>query len=86
MAGLYHASDADRLTLVFDAAPPEFERTDVDFPEWERLHRDAYRQNAALLVDALEHHAPGALMDALLAELCTRKASILRVLVTRKRR
>jgi hypothetical protein len=81
IVGLYRASDAAKLTLVFDAAPPEFpdEPLAADPRQWEKLHREAFRACAVRICDALDSHIPVALTDALLAELCSRKASILRV-------
>lgn len=63
--------EVEPLTLVFDFSVPAHEHVE-DF-------RKFYRQAAGELLDAMTEAAPGGLMDALFAELCARKASLLRV-------
>lgn len=79
VAGLFRADGEAELALVFDQAPPEFGRTPPGgYREWHRAVQRAYRAQASRIVDALYEHVPGGLVDALLAELCDRRASILR--------
>ncbi len=74
--GFFFVADGVMSTaLVFDTPPPTYDTVDG----WEARYRKAYIQNAKRFVDALQDAAPGGLVDAIFAELATRKASILRV-------
>lgn len=71
----------DDLEIVFDRPAddvyPAGERSGDERPDLTRRRR--YRVEADRIVDALEAHLPGGLLDALFASLCARKASCLRV-------
>ena len=74
--GFFFVADgAVPTALVFDTSPPTYDTVDG----WEVRYRKAYTWNAKRFVDALQDAAPGGLVDAIFAELATRKASILRV-------
>jgi hypothetical protein len=64
-------SAVPRLTIICDQSVPDMEQTED--------YRTVYRQEAVRLLDAMSATMPGGLVDALLAELCARKASLLRV-------
>lgn len=64
------------LTLIFDRNIPDI---DTRRPGWEAGWRNYYAEHAVTMVDSLQSHLPGGLVDAVFAELARRKASILRV-------
>lgn len=67
-------------TIVIDQPPTTIDRVpDESGPDWEKRWRAFYREQAKQMCDLLEASLPGGTYDALLAELCERKACILRV-------
>lgn len=66
--------DLEPLTIVCDQRVPDCESFEDS--------REAYQEAARRLLDALGETIPGGLMDALLAELCHRKAVLLTVPLT----
>ncbi len=79
--GLYVAKGAqDKLTLIFDTDVPNLSPVMGEGANsWIKRNRLMYAEQAKKILDELQLHIPGGLMDALLAEMCDRKASILRV-------
>lgn len=59
------------LTVIFDMTTPNF----VELSQ----QRAFFRHHAAILVDALVNALPQGMVDQVLAELCERRASNLRV-------
>lgn len=59
------------LTIICDEPTPDLDQVDD--------YRGVYQGAACRLLDALQKTVPGGLMDALLAELCHRRAVLLRV-------
>ncbi len=70
-AGLIGSQEIENHTIVIAGTSPEFE-------ELQQYARH-YQSQAVLLVDALFASLPGGTVDALLCELLSRRASLLRV-------
>lgn len=73
--------ETESLTLRFCSTVPNLYDMKADWPG--DATRAAYQKEARRLVGAMESHLPGGLMDALLAVLCERRASLLIVAETR---
>ena len=71
------ATDAKMVAVVFDQTPPDFGLSPST--EWLTEAHAWYADKAKALVDVLQEHAPQGFVDHLLAELCARRASVLRV-------
>ena len=73
-------SESFRETITEDC------RIDINSPipiysdsDWEEKSLAFFEIQATLIVDALQTHLPGGTLDAVLRELCKRKACLLRV-------
>ncbi len=52
---------------------------DYNCKDWAKQSLVFYEQQATVIVDALQFHLPGGTTDAVLRELCKRKACLFRV-------
>ena len=68
------ASGGEAVALHLEIPVPDFKG-----PEFEREAHDFYRGAAIAFVDVLRDYAPQGFTDAVLGELCWRRASILKV-------
>lgn len=64
------------LQVMVTESIPKFDFKD---DTWENQTRDFYDDQATKLVDVFVKHLPGGTVDALLRELCKRKACLFRV-------
>lgn len=75
---LREAVTEDALIQISDPIP-RFDFQLVTLPAWEQTVREFYEGQATVIVDVLQQHLPGGTLDAVLRELCKRKACLLRV-------
>lgn len=74
----YYANGADPLRVEFSAQMPSYDVRMSEF-EYERQNEKFFAIESQRIVAVLWEHLPGGLVDALFAEFCRRKASILHV-------
>ncbi len=67
---IYGAGD---FTIEISGSIPNFGE------DWVEQSMEFFEEQASLIVDALQTHLPGGTLDAVLRELCKRKACLFRV-------
>ncbi len=65
---------AEDCTIFIQLPMPDFKDSD-----WAEKSLVFFEQQATEIVDALQDHLPGGTLDAVLRELCKRRACLLRV-------
>ena len=75
----------ENLAIIADHEVPLLNEKIVDVHQTVQQQRRMYKLQAEEIVEAMYHHLPGGLVDALLIELLDRKASVFRVAFTKKK-
>ena len=70
----FREKNTEDCVIHINRSIPGYEDSD-----WEKESLEFFEQEATEIVDALQNHLPGGTLDAVLRELCKRKACLLRV-------